>query len=423
MTKLKDIKEEFSKYIVIKDRWILDVVLHVHVGNSFIQRDPIWTMIVAPSSGGKSTVIAPSSGISVVHFLDDLTEKTLLSGFKIKGQEVSLLKMIGSGIICFSDFTAILSKNPQSAGEILGQLRLVYDGVFIKQTGTGKIEWRGKIGVLAAATPDVYFKLEQARSMGERFGYYCMEQPTDEEIAQKQATLNLSAKDITALMSPYYRDYYAGLRDWKTLHGVLPLSMSPGQRERLKLAVILSVNGKATVHTNFKTGKVDQIPNKAGVGRDNKMAEASLHTYQFMDGYENGDPNYPLQNDRIELVEKQAYSSVSRERRKILEILSFCEEDDRLSASQIGTMRGLGLEKESVEMYLTPLHAIGMIQKIVGNPHRWYIRDQDIREFICRVSKGVDDYIPQSNDTDNEFTSTIKQSYKEIDFFGDSEEF
>ena len=423
MIKLQQIKEEFEKYIVIKDRWIIDVVLHVHIGNSFINRDPIWTMIVAPSSGGKSTVLAPSAGISIVHFLDDLTEKTLLSGYKVKGQEISLLKMIGSGVICFSDFTAILSKNPQSSGEILGQLRLVYDGVFIKQTGTGKIEWHGKIGVLAASTPDVYFKLEQARSMGERFGYYCMEQPTDEEIAQKQASLNLSAKDITALMAPLYREYYSALREWKINHGVRPLEMTEEQRNRLKQAVIISVNGKATVHTNFKTGKVDQIPNKAGVGRDNKMAEASLHTYQFMDGYENGDPNYPLQDNRIELIEKQAYSSISRERRKILEILSFCEEDERLSASQIGTMRGLGLEKESVEMYLTPLHAIGMIQKIVGNPHRWYIRDQKVREFIRRVSAGIDEYIPQSTDeTDNGVGGVINNYYKDLDMFGDSEE-
>lgn len=395
--KLKTIKEEFAKYMVIKDPWIIDVVMQVHVGNSFVGRDPIWTMIVAPSSGGKSTFLAPSSGIHLVHFIDDLTEKTLLSGFKIKGQESSLLKSIGSGIMVFSDFTAILSKNPQSGGEILGQLRLVYDGAFVKQTGTGKLEWTGKIGVLAASTPDVYFKLEQSRSMGERFGYYCMEQPTDEEIAIKQTELNMSSKDITAIMAPMYGEYFDKIKIWKSLHGVPELNMTKEQQQRLRQATMFSVSAKATVHTNFKTGKVDQIPNKAGVGRDNKMAEASLQTYQLMDCYEHDDPTLPVQEDRMALIEKQAYSSVNRERRKILEILA--HSDFAISASKIGTLRGLGMDKESVEMYLTPLHAVGLIQKIIGNPHTWYIADENIKEFIRRVCVGIDDYIPQSNDS------------------------
>ena len=331
MSKLKDIKQEFTKYLAIKDKWIVDVVMCNLVGNSFIPRDPIWTMIVAPSSGGKSTYLAPFASISIVHFLDDLTEKTFLSGFKQKGQEVSLLKVIGSGIMIFSDFTAILSKNPMASSEILGQLRLVYDGIFIKQTGVGKIEWKGKMGVIAASTPDVYHKLEEARPMGERFGYYIMEQPTDEEIALKQEQVNMSSKEISLAMQPFYKDYYLGIKAFKEKHGVHPLTMTDEQKKRLRKATQMSVLGKATVHLNKKSGKVDQIPNKAGVGRDNKMAEASLHAYQLMDAYENDDPTLPLQDERIDLIEKQTYSSLSRERRKVLEILAHAFTEDRKS--------------------------------------------------------------------------------------------
>ena len=92
--KLQDVKNEFEKYIVVKDKWILDVVLANMIGNLIIINDPVWTMIVAPSSGGKSTVIAPCVGVPSVYFVDDLTEKTLLSGFKVKGKETSFLKVI-----------------------------------------------------------------------------------------------------------------------------------------------------------------------------------------------------------------------------------------------------------------------------------------------------------------------------------------
>lgn len=391
--KISDIKTEFEKYLVIKDKWIIDMVLGTLVGNAIIKRDPVWTMITAKSSGGKTTLIKPASLVPGVFFVDDLTEKTLLSGYKIKGKETSLLKVIGNGVLCFSDFTSILSKNPVSRGEILGQMKLIYDGEVIKRTGTGSVEWKGKIGFLGAATPDIYFHLEQGRSMGERFLYYWMDQPTDEEIANKQNEVNLSSKDIQDIMAPMYKEYMNNVREWADAHGIPTLSLSPSQRAKIKEASIFCVNAKATVHTNFKTGKVDQIPNKAGVGRDNKQFDTLLHTFQLMDAYEHNDVTYPLSDDRIRLIQKCAYSSVNRERRKILEIL--VASGDALTASEIGSRSGLGLEKEAVEMYLSPLHAVDIVKKQTGgNAFRWFIEDPDMIKFIKDVSQTVSDKLP-----------------------------
>ena len=52
----------------------------------------------------KPDIEEPSSGFSSPR------EQVALISW-LKGQEVSLLKVIGSGIMIFSDFTAILSKN------------------------------------------------------------------------------------------------------------------------------------------------------------------------------------------------------------------------------------------------------------------------------------------------------------------------
>lgn len=391
--KLATIKEEFAKYIIIKDRWAVDIILATLIGNALIPRDPVWTMIVAPSSGGKTTLIAPSTGVPHVYFVDDLTEKTLLSGYKVKGKESSLLKIIGSGIMAFSDFTSILTKNPNSRGEILTQLKLVYDRKITKYTGTGGTAWEGKIGFIGAATPDIYYHLESGRSMGERFLYYWLEQPTDEEITTKQQETNLSSKDITDIMSPFYAGYCQAIRDYIVTYGLPPLSVTPEQRKRVQRAAIFCVNGKATVHTNFKTGKVDQIPNKAGVGRDSKVFDALMHTLQVMDAYETGNWAMPLSDERIQLIEKCAYSSINRERRKILETLSI--DGSAMSSSQIGATKGLGLEKESVEMYLAPLHAVGLVQKKAGNPHKWFIDSHDTRSFVRAASATVNDTTPE----------------------------
>jgi Fe2+ or Zn2+ uptake regulation protein len=388
MTKLKDIKTEWEKYIVLKDKRCVDMMLATLVGNMLLDRDPIWLMIVAPSSGGKTTLLAPIVDIASVYFVDDLTEKTLLSGYKAKGKNSSLLTLIGSGIMAFSDFTSILTKNPVSRGEILSQLKLVYDRKLSKYTGTGGVKWEGKIGFLGCATEDIYYHLESGRSMGERFIYYWLNVPTDEEITKKQQETNVSAKGITDIMKKYYADYFEGVKQWTEKHKVSELVMTDKQRERVRQASIFCVSGKATVHTNYKSGKVDQIPQKASVGRDYKSFEALLLTFQIMYAYETDNPRAKIQDWMIDIVEKCAYSSINRERRAILEILA--DADKHLTASQIGTSKGLGLEKDGVGLYLNPLFAVGLIKRNTSsNAFKWYIEDGPTKNFIKKISNMV----------------------------------
>lgn len=385
--KLQEIKDQWGRYIVLKDHHAVDMMLATVIGNMLIDRDPIWLMVVAPSSGGKTTLLSPIVDIPHVYFVDDLTEKTLLSGYKIKGQTSSLLHVIGTGIMAFSDFTSILSKNPVSRGEILSQLKLVYDRKVSKYTGTGGVKWEGKIGFIGCATADIYYHLEAGRSMGERFIYYWLNVPTDLEIATKQSQTNISAKDMTDVMKVSYAEYFDDVKAWVQQHGVPELKITEAQKERIRQASMFCVAGKATVHTNFKSGKVDQIPQKASVGRDYKSFEALLLTFQVMHCYETNDPKAVIQDWHIDIVDKCAYSSINRERRAIMEILA---EGKPLSASGIGSSNGLGLEKEGVEVYLAPLFAVGLIKRNTrSKPFKWFIEDQWTIEFIKRVADSV----------------------------------
>lgn len=387
--KLADIKTKWEEFIVLKDPGALEMILATCIGNMLIDKDPIWLMLVAPSSGGKTTLLSPIVDIKGVFFIDDLTEKTLLSGYKPGGKDNSLLRLIGSGIMAFSDFTSILSKNPVSRGEILSQLKLVYDRKVTKYTGTGKVGWDGKIGFIGAATADIYYHLESGRSMGERFIYYWMDVPTDDEISRKQSTTNISAKEMTDVMKGMYKEYFDCVRAWVDKHGTPELKMTEAQRNRVRQASMFCVAGKATVHTNFKSGKVDQIPQKASVGRDYKSFEATLLTMQIQNCYEHNDPTLPVQDWMIERIEKCAYSSINRERRAILEILA--DTDKPISASQIGASKGLGLEREGVSVYLAPLFAVGMISRQVEskNNFKWFIGDENVKNFIKQVSGSV----------------------------------
>lgn len=383
--KLSQVKKEWEKYIVLKDEYAIDMIFATLVGNAVVQRDPVWTMMIAPSSGGKSTLIAPCCATPNVHFLDDLTEKTFLSGYKAKGKEVSLLKIIGSGVMAFSDFTTILGKNQVSRHEILGQLRVIYDGTFSKRTGVGEIKWQGKMGFIGACTPDIYFLMEGARSMGERFIYYWMDQPTDDEIVKKQEEVQMSSREISEAMQPLYSAYIDGIRNYTGSKGTPNLKMSVEHMKEVNSAAIFCAMAKATVHTDFKSGKPDALVNKPGVGRDRKMMNTILHALQVMDAYELDNFEAPVTDRMVSIVKKVAWSSVGRERRKILEILT--SYDAPMTASEIGATDNFGLQKESVEKYLWSLHAVGLINKNTrGQGFTWSIEDTGTKDFVRQLS-------------------------------------
>lgn len=310
-----------------------------------------------------------------------------------------------------SDFTTIMAKDTITRAEILSQFRLIYDGEFHKRTGLGPVDWTGKMGMLAAATPDIYHILENARSMGERFLYYNISQPTDQEIVQKQEEVKMSSKMITELMRPIYRDYFNSVRDYTVKKGVPDLNMTEKQIQQIHQAAIFCVNGKANIVTDFKTGRPITLPNKPGVGRDRKMFNTLLHALQLMHAHETNDFNAPVQDEHIKIIERCAYSSINRERRKCLEILASV--DTPLTGSAIGSTDDFGLNKEAVEKHILPLFAVGLVRRQTDNKtaFKWYLdeKDKHLKKFIRGLTDvkpkeiGEDEELDQEKAADDEF--------------------
>lgn len=132
--------------------------------------DPCWLFILGPSSGDKTSVCINSLlDLPQVHMQGDITAKTFLSGYTGTSHP-SLLHKIQSGILAFKDFTTFMSKRPEEQTEIASQLREIYDGSFVKNTGKGiEIRWKGKMTVIAAATPALERAWATRRDLGERF--------------------------------------------------------------------------------------------------------------------------------------------------------------------------------------------------------------------------------------------------------------
>jgi hypothetical protein len=355
MTKLKDVKEAFSKYAVIKDKYIIDVLMCNIVCNNILKDDVVWLMLIAKSSGGKSLMLNPFKDCGAITHVDDLTPNSFLSGYGGKNQKVgkespSLLKQMNDGTFIISDFTSIIDKDEAVLSAIFGDFRTMHDGSTSKAKGTGTMNWAGRIGMICASTPRIYKGMEKHRSSGERFLYYVMNQPTDKEVAMKLRSVTTNSKMINTIMQGHYKAYLYSLNEFLNQHGIREPEYTEAQNDKIDFAVNFLISGKATVHTDFKN-LPDEMPQKAGPARDRKMFTAYIKGFLNMYNYEDNTPENTLVPDFVvdDIINKMSYSAINQERRKVLETLALTPASrPRLSASEIGASEGFGMEKQNV---------------------------------------------------------------------------
>jgi hypothetical protein len=94
---------------------------------------------------------------------------------------------IGSfGILAFKDLTTVLTMHREARAAIIGQLREVADGRCAKSFGTGqRIEWEGKLGLVAGVTPIIDEQHAFLAVMGERFLLFRMPEVSRREISRR----------------------------------------------------------------------------------------------------------------------------------------------------------------------------------------------------------------------------------------------
>ena len=139
-------------------------------------------MTVGSSSSGKTLVLKSLLGLSSrVRPVSSISgESAFLSGTDrkkvAKDSTGGLLKELGdNGCLVFLDFTTLMSKSSEEVTSILGTLRQMYDGDFIRDVGSEggrSLRHTGRVGLLAGVTNIIDSKDEVSREMGARALYY-----------------------------------------------------------------------------------------------------------------------------------------------------------------------------------------------------------------------------------------------------------
>jgi hypothetical protein len=157
----------------------VQVFLSVIAAHKLPEYPPAWLFLIAPSGSMKTVLLETLKGIPSVHFIDEVTVNTFISGQrdepgKSRTTPASFLHRIGpQGVLVIGDFSTILAMDGRKQPVVMAQLRRIYDGNFTREFGTGENidenSWEGRLTIVAGVTPEIDRHHSTTQALGERF--------------------------------------------------------------------------------------------------------------------------------------------------------------------------------------------------------------------------------------------------------------
>ena len=173
------VTEAAKKWLELGDEYFPAALLAAAVANK-VGDDPVWLLIVAPPSSGKTELLVALASRQDAKILSKITPRTFASGMKVREEDkgnnkkspslLERLKANDQWLVALKDFGSMSSLPWDAQAQIYAQLREIYDGKYNATWGTGEeLDWDGKIAVFAAAIEDIDRGRTLRTSLGERF--------------------------------------------------------------------------------------------------------------------------------------------------------------------------------------------------------------------------------------------------------------
>lgn len=409
---LRELKEVFAKHLLLADENVLQFLVANVIANQFAGF-PNWGFLVGASSGGKSELIQAFNNITfhgrpMMFPISDLTVNAFASGQKKVGKETSLLHQVPpGGMLSFKDFTSMVSKAKEARGEIFKQLREIFDGSYVKRTGTGdNVDWRGKIGAIAGATEIIYEFQQEFATMGDRFIMYSLIQPDRKKLIDfvlDDTRVNSDKMAMQKELADAVQSY------------VEYLFQNMGEEEDILLAQEVKDDLKdvADFCTRVRSGvKTDERrPDKIEFVPSIEMPVRMIHqlvniakAFLVMKKLEPGNQDKDLKlndNDR-QILYKLAFDSIPIKRRMALKALAKYEGGVRTK----GLATAINYQTPVVNSWLAQLNALGICTRTHkgGNQGDIWNLKEEFRAIMVRFEKieVVNELLDDTSEEDEE---------------------
>lgn len=168
------------------DSWLIEICLIPYITIGW-NTTPTWVRIIGPSSSGKSAHLSLFVDHCQSLDIDDMTPKSLISGFRGGGEDPSHLPLFNGKVLLIQDESTLMEQRAEDRGIVQSILRKAFDGKVTKILGnvSGIVEAEAHFNIIVAATPiiDRYFSYTQV--LGERFINFRLQIPNPAEITKR----------------------------------------------------------------------------------------------------------------------------------------------------------------------------------------------------------------------------------------------
>lgn len=264
----------YDRWLELPDRIPLLAALGAYAANQ-LPGDPVWLLLVGGSGHGKTEILSPLGRLAGVKLVSTLSgEAALLSGSAQREHAADatggLLREVGDhGVLVLKDFTSILVMNREARAALLGALREVYDGSWIRRVGTdgGKLlAWSGKLGLIGGCTAALDRAHAVVSSMGERYVVCRLGEQDADDLGAR--ALTHAGREQT--MREELGDAVAGL-----FTGGIPFEpheRTSDERRRLVDLASLVVQARSPVERDYQ-GEIELVMDPEAPGRVVKSLE------------------------------------------------------------------------------------------------------------------------------------------------------
>jgi DeoR-like helix-turn-helix domain len=350
-----------EEYLLVDDRDLLAVLL-ASVAAHRLGVDPVWLLLVGPSSSGKTEFLRLVGCVRGVYPLSDLTPRTLASGLVVPGGDPSLLASLKDEILVVKDMTTVLSLKPDDRQAILAQLREVYDGSFVKAWGTGKkLTWKGRLGFLAGVTEVIDKHHGVMAILGQRFVLLRLRQP---------ARTRVGRRALDNIRKPGAADLLAGAIG--AFIQQLPTDSpdaSEAVQDRLVQIADIVTRARSAVERGGYKHELDYAPEPEMPGRFARQLASLVRGLALLDR------RTEINDDDLRIVARVGLDCIPPVRLLALRELAGHEEDLATSA----VAQQVEYSTSTVRRALEDLQALGMVtctQGGAGVASKWRLKDE-----------------------------------------------
>jgi hypothetical protein len=348
---IEEVLATFRHWLVLPDPTPVYAMLGTVAAN-LLPGDPVWLGLIGPPSSAKTEILNSTSALPYVVQAATLTPAGLLSGTPKKqhhlGAKGGLLRQIGNfGIISLKDFGSILSMRPDAKAEVLAALREVYDGAWTRHLGTDggrTLSWKGKVGLIFAATGVIDTHYGVIGSMGDRFLLNRISPAEQGQLKQALKHVGAATVQMRKELAEVVTRLFAGERRE-------PRPLSEQEFEKLNSVVSLVVRLRGTVERDRQSREMEAVYGAEGPARLGLTLERLLAGLDTID---------VERSVVLDIIERLAMDSVPPLRRRAYEHL-FAIAPNATETSAIA--HTLGLPTNTVRRALEDLAAYGLVSR------------------------------------------------------------